>query len=93
MIPTIGDTVYVEGFVFDTGMNYVKKYELRAITADHIELEHISTLTKNGAEPGHGSIVQEPLKMLKWISRPIDERLKEHSEQAKWLCKRIIQGK
>jgi hypothetical protein len=95
MTPKIGDTVYIEGCVFNTGTHYIKTYKLREIASDHLKLEHISTLTKHGEESGNGSIEKydEPDKMLAWLARPIQERFNEHIESINDLCGRILQGK
>lgn len=95
MKPNIGDTVYVEGCVFNTGTHYIKTYKLREIASDHLKLEHISTLTEQGEESGHGRIERydEPDKMLAWLARPIEERFKEHIKSINHLCERITHGK
>ena len=84
----IGETVYVKGCVFNTGTHYVKEYKLRAIEADHIKLELISTIFKDGKVSASGEIEihPEPAKTLAWLARPIKERLKEHSESVRFFC-------
>ena len=95
MRPKIGDTVYVEGCVFNTGTHYIQECKLVEIAPDHIELRHDFTLTKNGREPASGATKRwsEAEKTLDWLARPIEERFKEHVDCVNELCERIIEGR
>ena len=95
MNPKVGDTVYVEGCVFNTGTHYIKKYKLLRIAPEHLDLELLSTLTKDGEQPENGKVERfdEPDKTLAWLARPIQERFKQHAEDTNYWAEWIVTGK
>lgn len=95
MIP-IGETVLIERLCNDCF--YVEEFELLSINSACIRLKPISVLKisldkEEECLPKSADVIEEPLRMLEWISRPIFERLEYQmrwSEQIARACNASI---